>query len=538
MIPELDTPTDALPLLAYKIAPRQFDLSYRFSNISLRDQIVRAQTLVRTLLATGLVAPGKADQNVDFPLLICGAGAAGLAAAKEADALGIRFVLIEKGDVVPGGVLNKDADRYVSTAMYEWPLPNHMEHAYPLSKPALLGTDASLPSSLDLLFKAPARIAEFGASLANALRLDIPNWTKSFTDFEAGRRKAGNSMLVKNASIAATSKTALKALLGAKVSIHGLPLLDMKLPRIELDYVSVKVPTDRTFQFAYVIYAGGFAKEAVAYAVQPDPITKKLEPQIPYAGYVHDEFWNKDRVFENHLGFGSGQPSVGILGSGDGALQDALRCLVGSSHPHPLAIWDGLMAHRNGKSRALRYSPHVQKALARVAAADLYTTGGAIWHHGTHVFRSLDDAFRAIIDDLYADEQLKLDSAIDSLVRGDVGRVTLVTQHGYFTKAYALNRFLVLLFARRFAKDGAGKVKLELRHGTVKTFAQIGSEVRGAELTIKSGKSTMTCKCDLVIIRGGLDRSAVPFQQAGLTGIDTGRAGLGRIPAPIRPVAT
>jgi len=28
-----------MPLLAYKIAPRQFDLSYRFSNISLRDQI-------------------------------------------------------------------------------------------------------------------------------------------------------------------------------------------------------------------------------------------------------------------------------------------------------------------------------------------------------------------------------------------------------------------------------------------------------------------------------------------------------------------
>ncbi|WP_186095171.1 hypothetical protein [Burkholderia gladioli] len=43
---KLDTPEDALPLLAYKIAPRQFDISYRFSNISLRDQIVRAQMLV------------------------------------------------------------------------------------------------------------------------------------------------------------------------------------------------------------------------------------------------------------------------------------------------------------------------------------------------------------------------------------------------------------------------------------------------------------------------------------------------------------
>ncbi|WP_157764359.1 NAD(P)-binding protein [Burkholderia pseudomallei] len=122
---KLNTPEDALPLLAYKIAPRQFDISYRFSNISLRDQIVRAQMLVRTLLETGLVRAKSDGERGDFQLLICGAGAAGLAAAKEADAHNISFVLVEKGRSVPGGVLRSKATRYVSTAMYEWPHPNH-----------------------------------------------------------------------------------------------------------------------------------------------------------------------------------------------------------------------------------------------------------------------------------------------------------------------------------------------------------------------------------------------------------------------------
>lgn len=538
------TPADALPLLAYKIAPRQFDLSYRFSNISLRDQIVRAQTLVRTLVATKLIG-GDSNRTVDFPLLICGAGAAGLAAAKEADALGIRFVLVEKENTVPGGILNSDADRYVSTAMYEWPHPNHTQHAYPLSAPALLGTDTGLLPSLVLKLDKAVLIADFGKVLGKALDTEIQKWTKSFTAFARhSNAKTWPSMLIQNVSIEETSKAELKKLVDMKVGIHGQPLADVELPRITLasssgttpDTMSPAILEGLSLQFAYVIYANGFPQEAVAYATEEDPVTKERQLKFPFPLYVHNHFWKKDTVFDARLGFSTGKPSVGILGSGDGALQDALRCLV-SKHKHPLEIWDALMAYRADKSKALQYSAHVQKALARVAAADLYTTSGAVWHHGIQVFNSLDAAFKEIIQMLYAHESVKLDKAIDSLLRDDVGLVTLVTQHGYFTKAYALNRFLILLFHARFAREGAPTPKLEIISGTVKTFEQVGSGVRGAMFTVELNAKILTRTCDLVILRGGLERSNAPLQQAGLTGVDTGRAGLGRIPAPIRPVA-
>jgi len=113
--------------------------------------------LVRTLIEPSLSKPKLPETNTEtrsrkFQLLICGAGAAGLAAAKEADAHNISFVLVEKGRSVPGGVIRSKAMRYVSTSMYEWPHPTHREHDYPLSKPALLGDDVPPRPTLSLKF--------------------------------------------------------------------------------------------------------------------------------------------------------------------------------------------------------------------------------------------------------------------------------------------------------------------------------------------------------------------------------------------------
>jgi hypothetical protein len=519
---------DALPLLAYKIAPRQFDLSYRFSNISLRDQIVRGQTLVRTLQATGLIPEGKGRNKVPkFDLLICGAGAAGLAAAKEAADLGMSFVLIERDSAIPGGVLDKTADRYVSTAMYEWPHPNHAEHAYPLSRPALLGSEGAAMPAFNLHFTEPVLIKDFGLKIANTLKPDISLWQANFKEWKKGN-KSGRNLLLSNTTLSTTSKNDLRDMLGAKVSIHGVPLSRKTLPNITLDYDENGTPKIFEFRFAYVIYAVGFAKEKIEYADQKEP----------YEGFDHVEFWTQDTIGHPRLGFTKINPRVGILGSGDGALQDALRCLVDpKKFPHPLKIWDGMMdltLHR--KYKPLRDSIHVRDALVRVAAVDGYTTGGAIWSHETHIFRSLDIAFLEIIDDLLIKEQFKLKQVIGAMLRKDVKSVTIITERGYFSKSYALNRFLVLLFSKvlPLIRKKNGTDRLRFLSGIVTKFDQIHGHNRGARIEIKG--SAKDEEFDLMIIRGGLNKKETPSELIGLTGQDTGRAELGRIPAPIRPI--
>jgi len=529
---QLETPADALPLLAYKIAPRQFDLSYRFSNISLRDQIVRGQTLVRTLKATDLIPASQGSgQTPKFDLLICGAGAAGLAAAKEAAELGMSFVLVERDGEVPGGVLSKDADRYVSTAMYEWPHPNHTEHAYPLSHPALLGGEATSSSAFKLDLSEPVLVAEFGRKIASVLKDDIKMWSDNFDNLGKHKKPARN-LLIRNTTLSESSKRDLKKMLDEKVSIHGIPLSGTSLPNITLDYRGPGDAKHFTFRFEYVVYAVGFAKEAVVYA----------DEKKPYRNFEHSEFWAKDKVSEKHLGFGGNKPCIGILGSGDGALQDALRCMVDPvEFPHPLKIWEGMMERQpHPKYKPLKYSIHVREALARIAAADCYTTSGAVWSHETHVFQSLDKAFNGIIDDLLKKERFKLTQVIGSMLRDDVKKVTIVTQRGHFSKSYALNRFLVLLFLKVLPlvrkKRGAtvDTVELELLSGVVTKFRRFGGHNRGAHIEIDRTKDR---KCDLIIIRGGLDKKNSPSQLIGLTHQDTGRAELGRIPAPIRPVS-
>lgn len=517
--------TDVLPLLALKIAPRQFDLSYRFSNISLRDQIVRGQMLVRTLLDTGLVKANAPESGNAFQLLICGAGAAGLAAAREAAELGISFALIEKGGQAPGGVLRSPAQRYVSTAMYEWPHPNCTQHAYPLATPSLLGPDQAPMPTLPLNPGGPVTVGDFGNAIDALLANDIADWANDFQTFASGMQPVSRRLFATNTTIKASTKNALKAMLKGKTSIHGVPLHDARLPDILLENSNIThIPSLRV---RYVIYAVGYAVETTEYT----------SGKRPYAGYEHKSFWEPDLVPMPNLGF-MGPPHVGIVGSGDGALQDALRCLTKPAVPHALALWDSLLSKEATNGGSLKDSPHVMRAMAEVAAADGYTTGGAIWTSGRHIFRDLDQAFLEIIDRLFASEMLSLQKAVASFIRSDVLSVSLILRDGHFSKAYALNRFLILLFHRVLSDPGTRfHGRLQFLSGNVADFRQRGNNMRGGELDIadKNG-GLMTHDFDLVILRIGLDQNTSPTQLVGLSGMDTGRAELGRIPPSIRPI--
>jgi len=136
--------------------------------------------------------------------------------------------------------------------------------------------------------------------------------------------------------------------------VHGVALSESELPDIEIHAYSDRPGVD-AYQFEYVIYAVGFTKESKTYDGK----------RHPYREFKHTPFWKPDDIFEDKINFDS-PPRVGILGSGDGALQDALRCLIKKEYQNPLDSWNGLMQCTQEDNVPLGDSVHVREAMARV----------------------------------------------------------------------------------------------------------------------------------------------------------------------------
>ncbi|HGM7334424.1 TPA: hypothetical protein ACKQCJ_000728 [Stenotrophomonas maltophilia] len=513
---------DVLTLLALKIAPRQFDLSYRFSNISIRDQIVRAQMLIQQLHALGAVGADavKTDPGPSFDLLICGAGAAGLAAALEADRLKLRFILMDTDSQAGvGGVLRSPAARYVSAAMYEWPHSNHADHRYPLRSAAF----GAASVGLQLHMTAPLPAAVVGSTIDAAYAAKVAGWIQHAANWGSQSHMRSDSCFIRGATLEQRSKERLRQMTIGPPSIHAIPLKARSLPAL---YITTASKTE-AHHFRFVIYAMGYAKEKNQYAEGLD---------CPPA-YSNSGFWDCDEVMKPRLGFlppagnKHWRPRVAILGSGDGALQDALRCLL--TVAHPLDAWNSIIAEPK-----VAGSVEISEALRELATADMHATTAATWSPSPAIYKRLDTRFALVARKLLnsGDVGKKVTSAVLKMLRDDVEEVTLITHSGHFSKAYALNRFLLILLRRILRREaGGGRPRLILRSGPATDFSVKGTSPgqRGGTLQFASGPKTF----DLIIVRGGLkteSENAFPHR-VGLSGRDTGRAGLGRIPLPIRP---
>jgi hypothetical protein len=386
----------------------------------------------------------------------------------------------------------------------------------------------------------PKLIADFATDFLQLVSQSQSTWADNYK-----HERPATSWFISHACLSLGTKKELRDLLTtemiqSQLTGNPLPPIDLlpleKLQNAGEDVDDVELEKRRlqagedfvTLRVEYIIYAAGFARESSDFAEH------KQSPK----DYEFKHFWEPDEIGSESLGF-KDPPSVAVLGSGDGALQDTLRCLIKSELPHPLAIWDRLMAQTlDGKESgySLGDSPEVHLALRRIAACDAYTTGGSTWSKEKTIFGSLDNAFRDIAKYLIASHDTTLWKALSEMLRDDVASVTLLNRYGYFSKAYALNRFLVLLIYQLMQANG-GTPKFRIVAGEAEDFTVNDASPRGGELRLRLNDSagSETTHFDLVIIRGGLDRTF--GQQVGLSGRDTGRAELGRIPTPIRPVA-
>lgn len=503
--------TAALALLAHKIAPFQFDIGFAVSSASIRDQIVRAQMVVGGLQNAGLLQRAE-GRHLERPLLICGAGIAGLAAAKEAARLRIGFVLIDKV-CFPGGALKGNGNRFLSPTMYEWPASLCNEHNHPRrGKDCLAGT----ATTFDLPLGRPVTMTDLRTRISAIIGRNLTDWTR-----RAAKRQTGNWYLPETC-IHDDSKEALQALLDAAPSDPKV-----SLPPIKLEKIGPTPTTPLELEFACILFAGGFSAES---------------KEIDGVEFDTPPFWEKDTLTEPFLGLKktTDRASALIVGAGDGAIQEALRCLVRHDlAEQPLAIWNKLIDDSAGAKvtvgpAATILGDHttIESILREILSLENYAATTYMWSGNAEIFKSLDAAHVRLCGNL-----LRLCPAIakhiKTLLRKDVSEVRVQRRGDSFSKCYPLNRFLIHLFHATLPKLARGRNVPRLSFGD--------TELKNTELkkSGRYGKSELSGKAmidgtwkefDVIVLRKGGDTPR--FQAIGLTGIDAARTNFGRIVPP------
>jgi FAD binding domain len=265
-------------------SPLCFDMGGLWAIVSIRDQMLRAQELVRRLARAGALSSTR-------PLLVIGAGAAGATAALEAARRGIGCRVIDSA-ASPFGPQARCHTRWVDPTQYDWPMPHWDAGQFPWPRswsPHLPVTRVPLPwQAAPAAHLALAWHARLNAARAAGL---------ISTDY--GARFTGATLSPAGPRTPATLVEAETQTGTGPMTKHG---------------------------YGAIIAATGMGHERVT------------------AGAYHSwQFWENDTLEAANCGLPrTTTPSVLISGAGDGALQDFVRVVTGQRSA--AAIWDALIA--------------------------------------------------------------------------------------------------------------------------------------------------------------------------------------------------
>jgi hypothetical protein len=252
--------TDPL-LLAHTVRPFHFDIGGKISPSSIRDQMFRGRVLVDRAYEQGLI-------NSNRPLLVIGAGAAGVTAAIRAAQLDMPTVLIERNS----SAFDRQAvctTRWVCPTQYDWPLEHWQQGHYPW-----LGPSMPLP---------------WGASYANMLAVV---WSHELSQAQARYR---NLTFLPNTVIDRS-----KCQADGSFATNGYQLEVYLTPHGGPHY------------FGMALSSMGPGTETTVVG--------------DYKGF---SFWDTDPFEEDYFGLNQdANPYAIISGGGDGALQDFLRVIT------------------------------------------------------------------------------------------------------------------------------------------------------------------------------------------------------------------
>ena len=380
-------------LQAHQIGPRLFSVGGKLFPVSIRDQMIRGQFFVDRALDLPILETAALN---DHPVLIVGAGVAGISATIRALERGIPVVLVEKHDQ-PLCVQAACQHRWISPTLYDFPVDHWAIEQFPSPPPATmppLAWKANWAHKLTLAWR---------GAFSRVTRQHKPLFTPCY-----------NSRLEMNAL----------QLDGSGRFLHASV--------VPTDPQSGRQP--KSYQPAIVLLAIGFGDEK-RYLRPPNA------PRHPTWGY---HFWEKDPYTEQNMRLPSGQqPEVLISGSGDGALQDFLRIVTGGKRTKEIY-----------KSAPLQQSALLALQSAVDRGQRLFSWGRNSGHDHAGL-EQLHDEIRDIAETAYNRGGTVIQNRLEKLVRRPVPTIRLLYECTHFSTCYGLNRFLGLLMVKHLEKTGS-----------------------------------------------------------------------------------
>ncbi|MBA5639796.1 FAD-dependent oxidoreductase [Duganella sp. LX20W] len=473
---------DCLSLIAHKVASNVFDLSSRQFNVSIRDQLVRAQQLITDL---------KIAHPESRSLLVIGMGAAGMAAALAACEAGFDKVRVVDTRDQPFSLFRNVKSRFVGPYMYEWPSSFHGNQSYPCHETSAWGGygrsplswEAEHPISADELAEQLTRSVQNW--IATALKSNPPVPIPAFY-VNVGPRQIGR--FVKEFA----EREAVRAI----EDEHGA----YQSAKVVLDWMGTAAAPwnglaempPQPFAPDYVIIAAGMGTEVVRVPGARQPASQS--------------FWADDDLKSRAVT----KERIVVLGGGDGAIQDTLRILT--HHNHPLSL-----------IRDIESVPAVRDALQNELPA-LLSVDRQLRQHGSW---SRDSSGLAMADAACKQAAARLASnptvvrQVRKTLRNGTGQVIHIVRGQHFDKAYLLNRFVIYLLEqclRTKLGRATPHMQFKLSFGfDVKRCVDRRRKAKGykAAWTLRLGRQASkspvrSIDADKVVVRFGVDPSSIP----------------------------
>lgn len=396
---------NSLALLAFNIGVNQFDINRGLAYISMRDQVLRARTLIAAAegaklfeLRTG-EPDGDDDEPVDYDVTVLGAGVGGISIALAAVEKNLRTLVIDKNDSC-FALLRSGTDRLVSTTLYDWPARHFNAHAFPklpgITSPAM--TD-------NFILKFPDQ-----AIAADQLALHLQKQVDKLSKKHANLLQFAHGVTI-------SDRKAISLPAGRCVLVNS----PKPLPRLS--------GTDSTqISTRILVYAFGFGSEKVM--------------TLPAAD-INASFWGY-RSLEADLDqlrkTSTERGLVSIQGAGDGGLQEALRFAFGPKHQDfasVVAMLEAMVAPK---------FPQWESMLRDIMLAEDNAARAYMWGYSQElVFETVETTHQTLIDALLTTVPEQIALWYSTVGRQQQLDITVYDKHAFSGRVYALNRFLFKL---------------------------------------------------------------------------------------------
>jgi hypothetical protein len=471
---------DSLALLTHKVASNVFDLSSGLHHVSIRDQIVRAQLLVRDLC--------RGDPTCKT-ILIVGAGVAGIAAAMEAQALGKQAVVLETQQQ-PFGLFRGVFSRHVGPFMYEWPSPFHGDQTYPPTASDQWG--ATSPQTPSWASAKPLPANKLAQQLLQWLNSKAPQFQTGALSLRVGVSAHAVRTFVK--IFAQTQAARSLARLRRQAPMPAASLTVSAWPSWP-PHAQAVANAPGAVTPDYVLLAAGMGSENV-----------NLLPPSAQTNFRGAAFWANDTLLtrppnENFI--------TAVFGGGDGALQDVLRLLT--AYNHPLEF----LAFLEGDAKVKRELENIMPSILSVdRQSRLYST----WTQQPDAYAQVDEACRQIAHKLAKHQgvRLRVGQKLGEDKSQGRGKVLHYVRASCFDKAYLLNRFLVHLInqCKLHPDESANwRQRYALHFDRQATAYWPNGKRHEFHITDHANNDHGKIDADHIVVRYGIEKGSVPGAQ-------------------------